>query len=188
MKKSRSINLNLASHPWRNKRLFYLVLSIVVVSLLVVSFFAGKIFIRYKSDAQRAKSSIRQTDKLIRDTQRNEKSLSSRINEAVKSNKSQVDMVNSIILKKSFSWIEFFADLEKSLPDSSYIVSLAPTLTEDSEIILRLRVACISVDDLLKLIDNFGAMKFDEIQIEGETLSERGLLISEISLRYERII
>ena len=97
-------------------------------------------------------------------------------------------MVNSIILKKSFSWIEFFADLEKSLPDSSYIVSLAPTLTEDSKIKLRLRVACISVDDLLKLIDNFGAMKFDEIQIDGETLSERGLLISEISLRYERSI
>lgn len=188
MKKSRPINLNLASHPLRNKRLFYLVLSIVVVSLLVVSFFAGKIFIRYRSDAQRAKFSIRQTDKLIRDTQRNEKSLSSRISEAVKNNKSQVNLVNSIILKKSFSWIEFFADLEKSLPDSSYIVSLAPTLTEDSKIRLRLRVACISVDDLLKLIDNFGAMKFDEIQIEGETLSERGLLISEISLRYERSI
>jgi hypothetical protein len=188
MKNSRPISLNLASYPLRNRRLFVLLFSILVVLFLLVSFVAGKIFIRYRADAQRAKNSIRQTDKLIRDTQRNEKSLSSMINEAVKSNKSQVDMVNSIILKKSFSWIEFFADLEKSLPDSTYIVSLAPTLTEDSGIRLRLRVACISVDDLLKLIDNFGALKFDEIRIEGETLSERGLLISEISLRYERSI
>ncbi len=188
MKNSRPINLNLASHPLRNRKLFTLLFSIFVVLFLLVSFFAGKLFIRYRSDAQRTKKSIRQTDKLIRETQRNEKSLSSRINEAVKNNKSQVDMVNSIILRKSFSWIEFFADLEKALPDSSYIVSLAPTLTEGSEIKLRLRVASTSVDDLLKLIDNFGAMKFDEIQIEGETLSERGLLISEISLRYERSI
>ncbi len=188
MKNSRPINLNLASHPLRNRRLFILLLSTFVALFLLVSFFAGKIFIRYRSDAQRVKTLIRQTDKLIRDTQRNEKSLSSRIIEAVKSNQSQVDMVNSIILKKSFSWLEFLADLEKSLPDSSYIVSLAPTLTEDSEIKLRLRVACISVDDLLKLIDNFGDLGFNDIQIEGETPNERGLLISEISLRYERSI
>ncbi len=188
MKNSRLISLNLASHPLRNRKLFTLLFSIFVVLFLLVSFFAGKIFFQYRSDALRTKTSIRQTDKLIRDAQRNEKSLTSRINEAVKRNMNQVDMVNSIILKKSFSWVEFFADLERSLPDSSFIVSLAPTLTEDSEIRLRLRVACISVDDLLKLIDNFGAMKFSEIQIEGETLSERGLLISEISLRYERTI
>lgn len=188
MKNSRPMNLNLASHPLRNRRLFTLLFSILVVLFLLISFFAGKIFIRYRSDARRAKTSIRQTERLIENTQRDEKSLSSRINEATKNNKSQVDMVNSIILKKSFSWIEFFADLEKSLPDSTYIVSLAPTLTEDSGIRLRLRVACINVDDLLKLIDNFGDLGFNDIQIEGENPNERGLLISEISLRYERSI
>jgi hypothetical protein len=96
--------------------------------------------------------------------------------------------VNSIILKKSFSWIDFFSDLEKSLPGSSYIISLAPTLTDESKLLLKLRVACSSVDDLLKLIDNFGALKFDEIRIDGETRNNRGLLISEISLSYERTI
>ena len=157
-----------------------------MVLLLVTSFFAGKIFIQYRSEAQHAKASIRQTERLISDTQREEKGLTSRINEAVKNNKGHIDLVNSIILKKSFSWIEFFADLEKSLPDSSYIVSLTPTLSDDSDLRLRLRVACLSVNDLLKLIDNLIALEFSKIQIEGETQNDRGLLISEISVSYER--
>jgi hypothetical protein len=183
---SRPLNVNLASHPLRNRRFFFLVFSVLVVLLLVTSFFAGKIFIRFRSEAQHAKDSIRQTERLIRDTQREEKGLTSKINEAVKKDKSYIDLVNSIILKKSFSWIEFFADLEKSLPDSSYIVSLAPTLSDDSDLRLRLRVACLSVNDLLKLIDNLIALEFSKIQIEGETQNERGLLISEISVSYER--
>ena len=184
----RHLNVNLASHRLRNRNFFFLVFSVLVALLLLTSIFAGKIFIRYRSEAQHAKASIRETERLIKDTQRDEKGLTSRINEAVKRDKSHVDLVNNIILKKSFSWIEFFADLEKSLPDSSYIVSLAPSLSDDSKLRLRLRVACLSVNDLLKLIDNLVALEFSNIRIEGETQNDRGLLISEISVSYERTI
>jgi hypothetical protein len=159
-----------------------------VVLFLLVSFLGGRIFIEFRSESQKTRISIGKAESLIKDVQRDEKRLSSRIDEAVKGNKSQVDLVNSIILKKSFSWIEFFSDLEKSLPGSSYIISLAPTLTDESKLLLKLRVACSSVDDLLKLIDNFQVLKFDEIRIDGETRNNRGLLISEISLSYERTI
>jgi len=155
---------------------------------LLVSFFAGKTFIEYHSRAQQARDSIRKTERMIRDTQRDEKQLAKRAEEVAKSNKDRVEVVNSIILKKSFSWIEFFSDLEKSLPDSSYIISLAPSLTEKSKMLLNLRVASSNVDDLLKLIDNLTALKFGEIKILAETQNDRGLLISEISLSYERNI
>lgn len=155
---------------------------------LFVSFFAGKTFIEYHSKAQKIRASIRKTERMIRDTQRDEKQLAKRVDEVAKSNKNRVDVVNSIILRKSFSWIEFFSDLEKSLPDSSYIVSLAPSLTEKSKMLLNLRVASSNVDDLLKLIDNLTALKFGEIKILAETQNDRGLLISEISLSYERDI
>lgn len=155
---------------------------------LFVSFFAGKTFIGYHSKAQKIRASIRKTERMIRDTQRDEKQLAKRVEEVAKSNKNRVDVVNSIILRKSFSWIEFFSDLEKSLPDSSYIVSLAPSLTEKSKMLLNLRVASSNVDDLLKLIDNLTALKFGEIKILAETQNDRGLLISEISLSYERDI
>jgi cell division protein FtsB len=188
MMNSKQLNLNLAFHPWRNRRLFFVLIFFLGAIFLLVSFFAGKTFIQYHSKAQQTKASIRKTERMIRDTQKDEKQLGKRIEETVKSLKGRVEVVNSIILKKSFSWIEFFSDLEKSLPDSSYIISLAPSLTEKSKMLLNLRVASSNVDDLLKLIDNLTALKFGEIKILGETQNDRGLLISEISLSYERDI
>ena len=188
MMDSKQLNLNLASRPWRNRRFFFMLTYSLGVLFLLVSFFAGKTFIQYHSRSQQTRASIRKTERMIRDTQRDEKQLEKRVGDVAKSHKNQVNVVNSIILKKSFSWIEFFSDLEKALPDSSYIVSLAPSLTEESKMLLNLRVASSNVDDLLKLIDNLLALKFGDILILGETPNDRGLLISEITLSYERDI
>jgi hypothetical protein len=97
-------------------------------------------------------------------------------------------LINSIILEKSFSWTQFLSDLEKSLPESSYIVSMAPTLAKDSKLQLSFKVAYSNVDDLLKLYNNLRALKFNQIKIISEAENENGLLISEISLNYEKDI
>ena len=185
---SRRLSLNLASDPLRNRRFFYLLLSSLVAVLLLVSFFSGKTFIEYRSKTKEIKASIKKTDQMIKNAQRDEKNFSARVEEEVKSHKAKVDLINTIILGKSFSWIQFFSDLENSLPDSSYIVSLQPALTEDSKLQLRLKVASSGVNDLLKLIDNLKALKFNQIRIKSEAVNESGLLISEISLSYERNI
>jgi hypothetical protein len=182
------LGLNLASHPLRNKRFFYLILSSLAVILLLVSFLAGKIFVEYKDKAQETKASIHRTDKLIKDAQRDEGDFSARIEDATIKYKGKVDLINSIILGKSFSWIEFLSDLENSLPDSSYIVSMAPTLAKDSKLQLSFKVAYSNVDDLLKLYNNLRALKFKQIKIISEAENEKGLLLSEISLNYEKDI
>jgi len=182
------LSLNLASHPLRNRRFFYLILSLLAVALLLISFFAGKIFVEYKAKAQETRASIKSTDKLIKDAQRDEEEFSARIEDAIIKYKGKVDLINSIILGKSFSWIEFLSDLENSLPDSSYIVSMAPTLAKDSKVHLSFKVAYSSVDDLLELYNNLKALKFNQIRIISEAENERGLLLSEISLNYEKDI
>ncbi len=182
------LNLNLASHPLRNRRLFYLILSSLMVALLLVSFFAGKIFVEYKAKAQETRASVKKTDKLIKDAQRDEEDFSAKIEDAIIKYKGKVDLINSIILGKSFSWIEFLSDLENSLPDSSYIVSMAPTLAKDSKVQLSFKVVYSSVDDLLELYNNLKALKFNQIRIISEAENERGLLLSEISLNYEKDI
>ena len=182
------LNLNLASHPLRNRRLFYLILSSLMVALLLVSFFAGKIFVEYKAKAQETRASVKKTSKLIKDVQRDEEDFSAKIDDAIIKYKGKVDLINSIILGKSFSWIEFLSDLENSLPDSSYIVSMAPTLAKDSKVQLSFKVVYSSVDDLLELYNNLKALKFNQIRIISEAENERGLLLSEISLNYEKDI
>jgi len=182
------LSLNLASHPLRNRRFFYLILSSLVVALLLISFFAAKIFVEYKAKAQKTRASVKRTDKLIKNVQRDEEDFSAKIEDAIIKYKGKVDLINSIILGKSFSWIEFLSDLENSLPDSSYIVSMAPTLAKDSRVQLSFKVAYSSVDDLLELYNNLKALKFNQIRIISEAENERGLLLSEISLNYEKDI
>jgi hypothetical protein len=182
------LGLNLASLPLRNKRFFYLILSTLAVILLLISFFAGKIFVEYRDKAQETRTSIKRIDKLIKDAQRDEEDFSARIEDVTIKCKGKVDLINSIILGKSFSWIEFLSDLENSLPDSSYIVSMAPTLAKDSKLQLSFRVAYSNVDDLLELYNNLRTLKFNQIRIISEAENEKGLLISEISLNYEKDI
>lgn len=107
-----------------------------------------------------------------------------RVNGLIEEQQGRIDLINSIILMKSFSWLDFLDDLERALPDSSYIVSLAPALTEDLRLRLRLKVVSANVADLVKLIENFKALKFD-IFLESEANDERGFLVSYISLSYE---
>jgi hypothetical protein len=159
-----------------------------VVALLLISFFAGKIFVEYKAKAQETRASVKRTDKLIKDAQREEEDFSAKIEDAIIKYKGKVDLINSIILGKSFSWIEFLSDLENSLPDSSYIVSMAPTLAKDSKVQLSFKVVYSSVNDLLELYNNLKALKFNQIRIISEAENERGLLLSEISLNYEKDI
>lgn len=185
---SKRLSLNLASHPLRNRRFFYSLFFSLGIVLIFTSFLAGKIFFKFRYESQKTRDSIEKTNQLIKDAQRDEKKFSTRIEDAIDKYETKVDLVNGIILRKSFSWIEFLSDLESSLPDSSYIVSLAPMLTENSKVLLKFKVVSSGVGDLLKLYTNLKDLKFRNIQIHSEAEIEGRLLLSEISLNYERDI
>jgi Tfp pilus assembly protein PilN len=182
------MSVNLASRPLRNRRLFYLFLSIIGVVLIAMVFLSGRIFLEYRSKAQEVKTSVAKTSQLIIDAQNDQRKNAAQVKQAVKNYKDKVDLVNNIILKKSFSWIEFLSDLERALPDSSYIISLAPTLTKDSKMLLKFKVVSPEVNELLKLINNLKGLGFSHIYPQSEDENRRGLLITEISLSYERDI
>jgi len=187
MMDAKRLSLNLATYPLRNRRFFFLLLSIMAVTLVLISYLAARTYIKYRSEAQKVRASIDNVDQLIMVAGTEEKSFRQKIEEAVRRDKDKVDLVNSIILRKVFSWTELLSTLENSLPDSSYILSLAPTLAEDSRLQIRLRVVSQDLDKLLEFLNKLKASKF-RIRIEGEMASEKGLLISEVTLSYERDI
>jgi hypothetical protein len=61
-------------------------------------------------------------------------------------------------------------------------------LAENSTVQFRFKVVSQSLDDLLKLINNLQAQKFSTPRVENEERNERGQLVSEISVSYERNI
>ena len=188
MLKNYRVRLNLASHPLRNRKLFYLSVTGLGIAFLLLSFISTSLFVSYRNKSSTIEASIHDLEYSLQEVKRNEKQYTSRVENMIKDYKEMVDEVNSIIYRKSFSWADFLTSLEKSLPDSSYIISLAPTFTEDLNMKVRFKVVSRGLDDLLKLINNLEALKFKQIKVLNEVTNEQGLLLSEVALSYERII
>src|SRR5262245_21117298 len=53
---------------------------------------------------------------------------------------SEVELLNRILIKKSFSWTRVFASLEKAMPENVRLVSLRPFLDEQERIGLEMDV------------------------------------------------
>ncbi len=182
------ISLNLAAHPLRNRRFFRFLSALLGLGLLVSVFFSGYLFVRYYVKAKEARESLDNVEASLLAAQREERRLSSRVQEALKKDKEKIDLVNSIILRKSFSWTEFFSKLEEGLPDSSYILSLSPTLVDNKKIQMRFKVVSAGLEDLLALVDNLKSLNFSQIRVENEDRNPQGQLTLEISVSYERTL
>jgi Tfp pilus assembly protein PilN len=188
MRKQKRVNLNLATHPLRNRRFFFLLSGILGVLTLVIFVSGGYTFWKYNKRNKNFQGNNAQMESMMHDAKREELRLTKQIEEAARSYQEKVDLLNTLILKKSFSWVDFLSALEESLPASCYIESLVPTLRENNLMEVRLKVAAPSLDELLKLNKNLFEKKFTGIRIISESISETGLLIAEITLAYERTV
>ena len=188
MKKQKRVHLNLASNPLKNRRFFFLLTGILTILVLTISINGVYAFWKYSSRNKSYRDNNAQIDKMIYDAKREELRLSTLIENASQDYQRRVDLINTLILKKSFSWIEFLSALEDSLPASCYIESLAPTLKENSQMEVRLKIVAPNLDELLSLNQNLYNESFTGIRIISETIDETGHLIAEITVTYERTI
>jgi Tfp pilus assembly protein PilN len=184
----RRLNLNLATRPLRNRRLFLLVGGLLGLAFLVTALLAIILFFQFTLKKGAVQAGLQKADQTVKAAQSEQKRLEVRLKETANKDQDIIDAINSIILRKSFSWTDFLSKLEECLPDSSYILSMAPTLVDDTRIQFRFRVVSPSLDDLLALINKLQALKFSQPRVETEESNDRGQLTSEISVTYERVI
>lgn len=182
------LKLNLASHPLRNRRLYFLIFIVLGFAFLSVSALGVNIYLKYKIKARGTSSSVIESDQMTKDARRDETRYARIVEEQTLKYKGRVDLINSLIFRKSFSWVNFLSDLESALPQSCYIVSLAPVLKGDSKIEVRFKVASPDYEELLNLYTRLDSMAFSQIKIRSETRSADGFLLAEISSIYERTI
>ena len=181
-----ALNLNLATKPRRNRRLYATLARALGVLLAVLAALSVFVVLKYGGESARLRAEISGKRRLLEDVQREEKRVTADVNREERLSRTRVDLVNDIIMKKTFLWTALFSELERALPGSSYITSLNPGFTGAGTVALRLRVTSRSLDDLLALIDNLSAQGFKGIQVFGESRNVDGRLITEISLTYER--
>ncbi|MFW6128960.1 MAG: hypothetical protein ACOC6P_01785, partial [Candidatus Aminicenantaceae bacterium] len=134
------------------------------------------------------KESSEKIGQRINNIQRSEKKISTSIRNTAEGMKDQVNFINMIIFRKSFSWSHFFYSIEKALPSSNYIISLSPEISRGSNMKVRLKVVSSGLDVLLQFLNNLKKLNFKSIKLMNERKDDRGMLVSEISLSYERNI
>lgn len=187
MKTDRPLHLNLASRPARNRNFYLLARNVLAVALVAFVGLAAFAAVRYGLQAARLKDSVAETSRLVDAAGQEQRRLAADIAREERAGKEKADLINAIIVQKSFSWTGFLSALEAALPDSLYITSLSPNFSSGRTITLKIKVVSAGLDDLLTFLNALNARKF-AYRLENESREEGGQLVSEISLTYERAL
>ncbi len=180
------LNLNLATRPRRNRRLYALLSRGLSALLVILAALTALAVLKFGGESARLRTSIAESRRLEEETRREEKRLTADIRAEEQLSRLRVDLVNGIILKKTFSWTTLFSELEAALPGPSFLTALTPNFTAEGAVALRLGVTSRDLDDLLSLINSLRDRGFKDIQVNGQSRSDDGRLMAEISLTYER--
>jgi len=182
----RTLYTNLASYPLKNRRLFFLLLAVLGALCVFLCLLGVYTFFSYAKENKDFRAKKSHVESRMQQFEREENTLTTKINQAAKEHKKNVDRMNSLIYRKSFSWVSFLSDMEEVLPSSCYIVSLSPSVGEGSQIGVRFKVAAPNLAELLKLNNRLYEMKFKDIRVISESQTREGFLLSEISVVYEK--
>ncbi len=182
------LDLNLATRPLRNRRLFKTVTTAFVLLIAVLAGLTVFALLKYGGEASRLGAVSAEARAVQAEADREKRRLDADIRRASDAGRARVDLVNAIILRKTFLWTGLFAEIEKALPGPSYITALTPAFAADGSVAMHIRVTSRSLDDLMAFITNLTARGFKNILVGGETRSDEGRLIAEIDLRYERAL
>lgn len=136
------ITVNLATRPFVELRPFFLRLRIFMAVLAVVGIGAliATHLLQKKLDA--AKAQIDQVHAKVvtarQEKQSNEQRMRQPANAAVLA---RAHFLNTLFLRKSFSWTAVMMDLETVLPIGVQVTSIEPAISSDGNVIIRLRVS-----------------------------------------------
>jgi Tfp pilus assembly protein PilN len=146
------VNVNLATQKFEVIRLFLrratIAIGIAAAAFLVLLLFA---IWNFKTTSESGKE-IKQLEKQIAQL-RQERAVA----EAIENRPDNRDVTeqknfwNRQIASRAFSWTQLFNDLQRIMPKRAYLVSVAPELTPDNKVKLKLTIKGERHDDALEL-------------------------------------
>ncbi len=180
--------VNLASRPLRNRRPYLFTAGGLALGALVALVLGIVVFSRSALKLRSVRAALDRLAQASRAAEKEKTTADARVRQATERDQAGIDFANAVILEKTFSWAAFLTRLEKGLPGSSYILSLAPVALESHRVQFRLKVASPGLDDQLELINKLLELDFSQIRVEAEEIDAGGLLTSELLVSYERHI
>lgn len=177
--------LNLASHPLRNRRLFWGLLVILVGINLVFWGLSINTIFRYEAKIKGLNGVLLRLENRKKALQLEEKQIEKKIQAIQDRFAPQVEKINHLLARKGFSWESFFTDLESLIPERAYLVSLNPVLDQDlKQVSVRLKLASPTLGDLIDFTKKLVNHGCQEIKVFSEETEGGKNIVSEISFIY----
>ena len=185
------IDINLSSRPFVNNRRFYLTAGLLLTLLGLVSYWN---FYRYQSTHSRRGEFNQQ---LYRDRARFEtlgeeqEQLMARLQTADTAEfLDQVEYINALIERRTFSWTLLLNDLEKVVPPNLQIVSIRPQLL-GKEIRIEIVASARSSRDAIQFIGNLESSgQFYDVSPLYEDISKNPAFVGReigVSVKYRAV-
>jgi hypothetical protein len=169
-------DINLASQPYEDARAVYLrwggALTIVAVLTLALLGFAVYQWRSTRESANKSSELRREITRLERERGENQTILNRPEN---RSTRERSQFINGLIVRKSFSWTQVFADLEKAMPARVHLLSITPELKEGRQIEIKMRIAGDSREKALDLARRLEqSRRFRDAQVTDERTNLQG--------------
>ena len=152
--------INLATRPYENVRRFWLLWGLALVVALLVTAALSYAAVRGWRESHRVQRLVAQErdnlGKLNLEEKKDLELLNSPQNRDVRL---KSEFLNSLLLRKGFSWTQIFSDLEKVMPDHLHVLSITPKVNDDGEIELHVNVAGDSRLKAIELVQNMERSK-----------------------------
>lgn len=168
-------DLNLSTRPFKPYRAVNLGLFALLLVLLAVS---AAQFLNYQQYSTMAASTREEEQKAQADASLAGVELQT-LNDGLKKNNadvkiSEVEALNRLLLRKSFSWTSVFANLERIMPENVRLVSLRPFVDEQGKIGLNIDIRGRSFADAAQFLRTLEESKiFTDVALAVEQKVER---------------
>ena len=158
-------DLNLSTRPFRAYQLKTLLLTLALVALLALSVWQAYGFMYYsglsaliRGDAQTAGVQARSLVKQVGD-------LDAKLSQPEAKNKLQeIEFLNDIIVRKTFSWTRVFAAFERLMPPGAHLLSLRPSFDDENTVLMHIEAQAHSMADIQDLLEALQESPvFDEV-------------------------
>jgi Tfp pilus assembly protein PilN len=168
-------NINLASQKYQDVRQFYIRWGTALAAALVLTAVLATLTVLQYSSAKESTKRIRQLKQKITALEKDRAAA-----EAVENSpenrdvKDQKNYWNAQIAKRVFSWTQLFNDLQKTMPGRAYVISIAPELTPDNRLKLKLAIGAEKYEGAIDLVKRMekNPSRFQHPQITTQTVQK----------------
>ena len=170
------LDINLATQPYQDARLFWKRWGIGLVALGLVTLVLLYLTISGWISAREDRAMIHQREDQI--AARDQESMQAQALLNAPQNRTIRDrsaFLNDLFERKALSWTQVFEELERVMPGQLHVVSIKPDITQDNQLELKLTVAGNSRESALDLVRKMeSSQRFRQTHIESEKSGQNG--------------